>query len=154
MDLRNIFAGDEAAQFQDYLLDFAARFGLDELKLSGHVPSTRRALAVTEYAREQGRLHAFKEAAMAAHFQLGLDIEDLEVLAGLAREAGLDAGQAAAAADDPVYLQRVDALRDEAAGAGVTGIPTLIFGGGPMVVGCQPMDELARAAEQAGGRRR
>ena len=155
MDLRRVFPGDQAAQFRQYLLDFAGRLGLEDLHLSDHVPSTRRALAVTEYARQEGRLHAFKEAAMAAHFRLGQDIEDLEVLAGLGAEAGLDPEASAAAADDPEYLGRVDSLRGEAARAGVTGIPTLFFGeGGPVVVGCQPLPELARAAERAGAEKR
>lgn len=91
---------------------------------------------------------------MAAHFRHGHDIEDLAVLARLAGEAGLDAEAARAAADDAAYLGKVDTLRDEAAGAGVTGIPTLFFGDGPVVVGCQPLPELARAAEQAGARQR
>jgi predicted DsbA family dithiol-disulfide isomerase len=92
---------------------------------------------------------------MAAHFRHGHDIEDLEVLARLGAEAGLDPEAAAASADDGEYLGRVDGLRDEAAGAGVTGIPTLIFGqGGPVVVGCQPLPELANAAERAGANKR
>jgi len=155
MDLRNVFPGGQAAEFMEYLVDFARRFGLDDLHLSDHVPSTRRALAVTEFARQEGRLHAFKEAAMAAHFRHGEDIEDLEVLARLGAEVGLDADAAARAAGDPEYLGRVDDLRAEAAAAGVTGIPTLMFGeGGPVVVGCQPVPELARAAEQAGAEKR
>ncbi len=154
MELSSIFPGPMAAQFRRHLISFAAGFGITDMRLAEHVPSTRAALAVTEYAREQGALHAFKEAAMAAHYREGRDIEDRGVLARLARDVGLDPEAAAASADGAEYLARVDALRDEAHGLGVTGIPTFFFGDAPAVVGCEPYEVLARVAERAGARRR
>lgn len=41
-------------------------------------------------------------------------------------------------------------IQQLAARAGVNGIPTFFFGQGPVVVGAQPDEELARAAEAAG----
>ncbi len=153
-DLSKIFPGAQAEQFQQYILDFAAQSGLADLNLSSHIPSTRAPLAVTEYAREEGLLHPFKEAAMAAHFREGLDIERPEVLAELAQRAGLDPDGAVDAAGDPKYLDRVDALRDEAHGLGVSGIPTFFFGDGPPIVGCEPLERLSWAAERAGAVKR
>ncbi|HEY4394044.1 MAG TPA: DsbA family protein, partial [Polyangia bacterium] len=61
--------------------------------------------------------------------------------------------EALRAADDPILLARVDEKQDEAKANGVTGIPTFIIAG-EEVVGCQPYEALAEAAESAGVPRR
>ena len=131
---------------------FAAGFGVD-LRVPARSPNTRPALAVAEYARAQGRLHPFRAAAMAAHWRDGRDIEDRAVLAECALEAGLDPAAAAAAVGDPAMQARVAAMGREAARAGVTGIPTFLVGR-RRVVGCQPYQVIAAAAEAEGAVRR
>lgn len=139
---------------QGYLADFAARFGVERLATPARMPNTRRALALAEHAREAGRLDAFREAAMAAYWEAGEDLELDAVLRQTAATAGLEPETALAAADDPRYLARIDAVRAEAAARGVRGIPTFFFGDQPPVVGCQPYEPLALAAERAGAERR
>jgi predicted DsbA family dithiol-disulfide isomerase len=136
-----------------HLARFAEGFGVDGLRIHERSPSTRLVLAVAEYARDAGRLHPFRQAAMDAHWRRGLDLEDRAVLAACAVEAGLDGARAAAAADDPAYQARVDAMGAEARRAGVTGIPTFVIGR-RRVVGCQPYEALAAAAEAEGAARR
>jgi predicted DsbA family dithiol-disulfide isomerase len=140
-------------QLKRSLREFAASFGVTDLELPDHMPNTRRALAVAEYAREQGKLEAFRDAAMYAHWRAGKNLEDEQDLREIALAAGLDSEAALRAIDAPQYLQRVDALREEASSMGVTGIPTLIIGQ-YSVVGCQPYAVIAQAAERAGARRR
>jgi predicted DsbA family dithiol-disulfide isomerase len=149
------FPADQLAETQAYLTGFAAKFDIHDMQVSGHVPNTRRALAATELAREQGRLHAFREAAMFGFWQRGVDVEGDEGLRLLALESGLDPDGVVAAADDPVYLGRVDALRAEAKGRGVNAIPAFFFGDqrAPLV-GCQSYALLASSAEAAGAVRR
>lgn len=137
-----------------YLRSFAAGFGIDDLRPPELVPNTRRALAVAQLAREQGRLEPYRAIAFDAHWRRGWGIESDEDLRWLAREAGLDPATAVAAASDPARLAAVDAARAEAARAGVSGIPTFDFGGAVRVVGCRPYDALADAARRAGARRR
>ncbi len=137
----------------DHLRRFAAAFGVEGLRIPERTPNTRKALALAEWARDQGRLHPFRRAVMDAHWRQGLDIEDEKVLAGLAQAAGLDPGAVPAALRDPLYAARVDAMGDEAARAGVTGIPTF-FIGDRVVVGCQPYEAVAAQAEASGARRR
>ncbi len=90
---------------------------------------------------------------MNAHWREGLNLEDDAVLADLARRAGIAPERAVAAASDPAYVARVDAMGAEAAGSGVTGIPTF-FVGDRKVVGCQPYEVVAAEARAAGARRR
>jgi predicted DsbA family dithiol-disulfide isomerase len=142
-----------SAEMGEYLRRFAAAFGVEGMRIPQRTPNTRKALAVAEWARDQGKLHAFRRAAMNAHWREGRDLEDDAVLADLARGAGLDPERAVAAASDPVYVARVDAMGSEAARAGVTGIPTF-FIGDRKVVGCQPYEVVAAQAEAAGALRR
>jgi predicted DsbA family dithiol-disulfide isomerase len=133
----------------DYLGRFAATFGVQGLASHDRIPNTRRALAVAEFARDQGRLHPFRRAAMEAYWRGGRDIEEDAVLADCAREAGLDPAAALAAVGHPGYRARVDTMGEVARRAGVTGIPTFVMGD-HRVVGCQPYEVLAALAEAEG----
>ncbi len=115
--------------------------------------NTRRALAIAELGRDLGRLEPFRAAAFEAHWRQGKNLEDDGDLAAIAAAAGLPVEAALRAADDPEILARVDEKQDEARADGVAGIPTFIVAG-EEVVGCQPYEALADAAERAGVPRR
>jgi predicted DsbA family dithiol-disulfide isomerase len=132
---------------------FAAEFGIADLRIPARSPNTRRALAVAEFARDEGKLERFRVLAMDAHWQRGLDLEKEEDLRRIAEESGLDPGKAASASTNPSYLQRVDLRRLEAASRGVTGIPTFVIADRG-VVGCQPYEVLAEFVRSSGGERR
>jgi len=132
-------------------MGFAQQFGIQGMRIGGHVPNTRRALAVTEYARQAGKLHRFREAAMSAFWREERDIEADDTLGALARAVGLDETEAVSAASSTEYLDRVDRLRQQAQQRGVHAIPAFFFGDHPApLVGCQPFERLAAVAEQAG----
>ncbi len=154
MPTSRLFPPEMLGQFEQHLNLVADRFGVGRpLRLGDHLPSSRAALAMTEHAREQGRLNPFREAVMDAYWLDGLDLESPDELGGVAGEVGLDAAAARASMDDPAYLGRVDALRDEAAGLAVTGIPTFFFGEA-RIIGCEPYEVLAQATVAAGAARR
>ena len=140
-------------QLKRDLREFAASFGVADLELPSHMPNTRRALAMAEYAREHGKLTAFRDAAIYAHWREGKNLENETDLRDIAFRAGLDADAALQAMAAEPYLHRVDAIRAEAGAVGVTGIPTLIIGWYG-VVGCQPYETTVQAAEHVGARRR
>ena len=129
---------------------FAESFGITGMRHSDHIPNTRAALAVAEWARDQNRLDAFRTAAMDAYWRDGRNIEDPAVIRELAEGADLDPDDAVAAMTDRRYLDRIAETRREANAAGVTGIPTF-FIGDRVIVGCQPFETLAAAVEAAGG---
>ncbi len=151
---------DADAMFR-YVKEFAAGFGIEDLRPPARLANTRRAMAAARRARELGRLEAFSAAAYDAYWRRGVGLESDEEVAAIAREAGIDPEGAIAAASDPALLAVVDAARRAAIQAGVTGIPTFDFAPGPgtsgagaRVVGCQRYEVLADAARRAGGRRR
>ena len=132
-----------------YMENFAADFGVLDMQTPERLPNTRRALGMAEFAREKGKLGVFKDLAMDAHWKEGKDLENDRDLAELATRAGLDPTAAMEATNSHRYLQRVDELRAESYGMGITGIPTFIIGK-QRVVGCQPYDTLVSASRNAG----
>jgi predicted DsbA family dithiol-disulfide isomerase len=127
---------------------FAQGFGVT-LKVPKHFSNTRRVLAVTEWARDQGRFQAFYDAVMEAQWQRGEDLENPDVLARLAEQAGLPGDGARQAMDAPEYQARVEATAQEGQREGVQGVPTF-FIGTARVVGCQPYEAFVEAVQLAG----
>jgi predicted DsbA family dithiol-disulfide isomerase len=151
-NLEHLFPG-RAQAMQAHVQQVARRFGVAQLRARERINNSRRVLGVAEWARDQGKLLAFREAAMEAYWQRGEDLEDAGVLAKLAEHAGLPAEGAREAMDAPRYQARVDTLAAEGRAAGVRGTPT-VFIGNIRVAGCQPYEAFAEAARQAGARRR
>ena len=161
MDIGTMFPPDKVQAMHARLAAVADGMGVP-YHPRPHAPSTKPALALSEYARRQGRLDAWRELAMNAHWAEGRDIEDPDVLRELATAAGLDPDAALAFLDDPEVPQILLAQRVEAQRWGVTGIPTWFIlpdgwepahgmppEGQPRpvkVVGCQPLEVVERAA--------
>ncbi len=151
--LSRLFPGVPLAAMHERTKAFAARFGVSGFQPPDWLWNSRRVLAIAEYARDDGKLEPFRQTAMRAHWREGKGLENRDDLIYIAERAGLDPARALQAAIDPVLLARVDLRQDEARRAGVRGIPTFAFGD-VQVVGCQPFEALAAAAERAGVARR
>ena len=106
--------------------------------------NSRPAIEAAEFARDAGKHPEFHRAVLAAYFAHGQDIGDLEVLAGLAQEVGLDTASLRQALDAGRYAGRHQAAHEEACRLGITGVPTYIFADGARVVGAQPLDSFRR----------
>lgn len=151
--LADRFGKERITAMHAQLLSFAAGFGITDMHPRDRSPNSRRALAIAELARDEGKLERFRDLAMDAHWRKGLDLESDEDLRALAKDAGLDPDRALAASTDPRYLARIDERREEAEARGITGIPTFVIGD-QGVVGCQPYDVLAQFVEACGARRK
>jgi predicted DsbA family dithiol-disulfide isomerase len=132
-----------------YMKNFAAGFGIQDFKQRDRIPNTRRALALAEVARDEGKLDAYRNRAMDGHWKDGMDLEDDDDLRTIAGDAGLADDVVDRSKSDPRYLDRVDATREEAGRIGVEGIPTFVIGNLDLS-GCQPYEALAEFAAKAG----
>jgi predicted DsbA family dithiol-disulfide isomerase len=153
LPLEEMFGVERVRKMRPYLLEFARSQGVAGMVVPAHKPNTRKALALAEWARDRGRLHEVRHGLMDAYWRRGLDLEDDQVLAGVASAAGLDGNAAILEARSPSILARVAAMGREAAASGVTGIPTFEVGQ-ERVVGAQPYPVLAEAVVRQGGRPR
>jgi predicted DsbA family dithiol-disulfide isomerase len=153
LPLTALFPGAHLPSLHDRTRRFGAQFGVTGFDPPDRLENSRRALAVAELARDRNVLEPFRKAAFDGHWRRGKNLELDHTLRELASSAGLDPVEALSAADDPGYLDRVDEKQADARAQGVTGIPTFFFET-VRVVGCQPLEALARAAERAGAKRR
>src|ERR1700719_4761556 len=110
--------------------------------------SSRAALAATEFARESGRDEALEERIYRAYFSDGENIGDAGVVARLAGEAGLDAGEVADAIKSPKYEMRLKNNSLAANQRGVSGVPTFFIGEYPLV-GAQSLDAMRAILKRA-----
>lgn len=97
--------------------------------------NSRRALEMSEFAREHGNYHRVHMAIFKAYFTDGKDIGDMDVLTDLAGECGLNADELVAALEEGRYSHRVAQGSDQARKAGVTAVPTFVIDGRPPITG-------------------
>jgi predicted DsbA family dithiol-disulfide isomerase len=146
MRLDEYFPVERIEPMKQHLADLAAHFGVSGMRFPERLPNTRRALALAEVARDEGKLDSYRHQAMDAHWIEGLDLEVESDLRTIAGRSGLADGAVERSIVDPQYLRRVAEIREEAGAIGVTGIPTFLTGS-YAVVGCQPygvLEELMR----------
>ncbi len=153
MRLDEHFPPQRLAQMAAYMKNFAARFGISDFRQRETIPNTRRALALAEVARDEGKLDGFRSRAMDAHWRDGMNLEDDGDLHAIAREAGLSEDAVERSVSDPRFLDRVDAVRREAGEVGIEGIPTFVAGN-LALSGCQTYEVLVDFATRAGAERR
>ncbi|HZB84225.1 MAG TPA: DsbA family protein [Rubrobacteraceae bacterium] len=110
--------------WRDHVYGLAISHGV-EIHVPCTQPRSTLALALHSWAEEEGRGRAMRDAAHRAFFIKGLNLGDEEVLRQVTQEAGLDADLAIAAAWDPARISGLRAVREEACGIGVHGVPTI-----------------------------
>ena len=117
------------------------------------VANSRRAHRVLQAAKaadavdDGNRTDALKEALLAAHFEAGEDIGDVEILTRLAAEVGLDQSEAREAVDSQELDAAVDRDIADAAAIGVRGVQFFVFQNKYGVSGAQPPEVFAQALE-------
>lgn len=115
------------------------RFGV-ELKSHRWGVKSRYALEGAKLAEAKGLGEAYHEVMFKAHFVDDRDFGDLETLADLAAEIGLDRAEFLAAVESGAYAVQVDADIAQAAAYGLQGVPAAIIAGKYLVSGAQPYE--------------
>ncbi len=133
------FRQEDIDRMMAHLRTMGAPFGItfaDRPFLS----NSRSALMAAEFARDQNKFQAFHESLFATYFSQGLDIGSIDVLRQLGVDAGLDAEALEEAIKSGRYLPQLQRAQEEAARAGVTGVPTFVIANKKTIVGAQPLD--------------
>jgi predicted DsbA family dithiol-disulfide isomerase len=112
------------------------------------VPNSRKALEVTELARDRGLHEAVHSRLMHAYWSEQADIGDEDVLLDLVAEAGLDRDEARAAVDDRRYGERIDASTREANLHGINAIPAFVLDKRLLVLGAHPQETFESAFDR------
>jgi len=112
------------------------------------VPNSRKALEVTELARDRDLHEPVHSRLMHAYWSEQADIGDERVLLDLVDEAGLDAEEARFALHDRRYADRVDASTRQANMHGINAIPAFVLDRRLLVLGAQPRETFERGFER------
>ena len=108
------------------------------------VPNTRWALCATEFARENGKMQEWVDAVFAASFVGKKNIGDMDVLAGIAQEVGLDSSSLRKALESGRYMGTLLANDQECIEKNIEWVPTIFSGGKKVIEGAFSFEEFAR----------
>jgi predicted DsbA family dithiol-disulfide isomerase len=139
MPMTRRFRPEDIERIMGQLRSRGAPFGItfaDRSLLS----NSSLALQAAEFAREHNLFNPFHVALFTTYFSHGLNIGNIDVLAMIAKDAGLDVEAMKQALQNKKYLPRLAAIQKEAAVRGVTGVPTFFIGEKKSVVGAQSLD--------------
>ena len=126
----------------------AGEYGLGPLRWpAGWPASTLHAMRAATWAHGLGAGERFARAALRRAFLDGADLSDPEVVADVARAAGLDRAEMQRAIATPDLGERLRRATDAAWDHGVRGVPTLVVGD-EVFFGD---DQLERAAARMAG---
>jgi predicted DsbA family dithiol-disulfide isomerase len=100
------------------------------------------------WANTQDRKHDLKQALFAAHFTNGRDLSDVEVLADIADEVGLDRIEAASVLSDQRYTTDVREEQKFWTQQGINGVPAVVFDRQHLVTGAQGVDNYSSILNQ------
>lgn len=95
--------------------------------------NSRKAQELGIWAEEKGFGHAFHMEAFRAYFAKGLNIAKIDVLLDIARQAGLDSGEAEQVITSGRYADDVDRDWDIARSKGIKAAPTFVIGNNQLV---------------------
>ncbi len=113
------------------------------------VPNTMAAHRLILLAEECDRSEAVSNALFRGFFEEGRDIGDLDVLASLAAGEGLDPEATRRYLDSDRHRDTVRARQAEVQGAGLNGVPGVVFNGRYAVMGVQEPEVLIAAIDRA-----
>ena len=122
---------------------FAAR-GLEYNPNPDVVPSSRRALQLTELDRDLGRHADVHDRLMDAYWSEAQDIGDPEVLRSLAAELELPSEDVERVLDAELYADRIAASTREAVSVGANAVPAFVFDRRLLLLGAQPNEVFER----------
>jgi len=114
------------------------------------IPNSRRALMLTELARDRGAFDGLHPRLFEAYWAHGRDIGDERVLLEEGAGAGLEEGEILEALRDQSYLERIEAYTRAAIELGAGGVPAWLIDERFLVPGAQPRDVFDHMLERLG----
>jgi len=140
---------DEMRATMRHVEQVAADEGLEYHLADGVSGNTLLAHELLHLAAERGLQGPVKERLLPAHFEEGRSVFDVDSLAALAVEVGLEDAEVRAALADHRYRAAVLADAREAQALGATGVPFFVVDRRYGASGAQPAELLLQLLERA-----
>lgn len=113
------------------------------------IPNTQLGHRLMTYALPFGLQHELAEVLFSYYFIEGLDVGAKPILLSAAQAVGLDAAGSAIALQDPELAAQVKTELEEAADAGISGVPCFMLAGTFALPGVQTPEVMEKFIERA-----
>lgn len=146
--LKKFGSMERSRQLEQQLADVGRHVGISfRYDLMTRISNTRRAHALLALALEQGMETQDKtaERLFAGYFQRGEDTGDSNTLMNIAQEIGINAVTGPEVFDDPTLQDAIREEEEQAYAKGVSGVPSMFYGGQLVASGAQPEQIIANA---------
>ncbi len=111
--------------------------------------NTYDSLRLSYFAKEHGKMEEMFERMMKAYFVDSLDVGDHRVLAQLAKEVGLDEGEALKVLQSDQYSENLRQDKEDGVKLGIQGVPYFIVNDKYTISGAQPPETFLSVLNQA-----
>lgn len=101
-----------------------------------------------DFALGQGLQHPLKMALFGAHFSDGKDVSDTTTLLDVAESVGLDRAQAEQVLETGALAASVREKQQFWTSRGISGVPSMVFGGKYLVTGAQGAENYAQLLQK------
>lgn len=139
---------EKAKAMNDQLTAQAKEAGLDYRMDTLILANTHDAHRLSHFAKEKGKMNEFTERVLQAYFTESRHIANVELLAQLAEEVGLDKNEAMKVLESNKYSDRVRADQEEAYDIGVQGVPFFVFNEKYAVSGAQSVESFKQVLQK------
>lgn len=135
---------EQSDESRKKMTDIGAELGF-EFRLGNNIRmhNTFNVHQLIHWARAQDKEHEMKMALLSAHFTHTRDLSSIGILADIAEETGLNRDKAMTILEDQRYADEVRQHELYWLNKGITGVPSIIFGGQHLVTGAQGVARYA-----------
>lgn len=129
------------AHLQSLGADLGIAFNFDD---DSRIVNTFAAHQLLGWAQTKGLQHPLKLALFDAHFTAGRNVSDPDVLISVVKDVGLDETEARTILNSGSRAEETRAHQQFWTSRGVSGVPSMIFGGKYMLTGAQGAQNYAQ----------
>jgi len=138
----------DGKRMNDQMSAIAFEVGLEYNFDKAIINNTLNAHRLLHFAKTKGVQHQMKERIFKAYYTEGLDVADIDTLATLAAEVGLNAVETKEILTSDVYTIEVLGDQQQAFKIGVQGVPFYVFNNKYAVSGAQPTEVFAQVLQK------
>lgn len=140
---------EQSQQTRDRLTQLGAELGFAfNFDDDSRIVNTFAAHQLLDWAETQGRQHPLKLALFQTYFTDQKDVSQIDALLDAVRTAGLDAESARSALDSGAHVAAVRQKQEFWISRGISGVPSMVFGGKYLVTGAQGTDSYAQILQR------
>lgn len=140
---------EQSQQARDRLTSLGSELGFDfNFTDESRMVNTFAAHQLLDWAETQGRQHPLKLALFKAYFSDQKDVSDVDVLANVVASVGLDEAAARTVLESQAHAASVREKQQFWTSRGVSGVPSMVFGGKYLLTGAQGTETYAQVLQR------